>query len=77
MNNDRKAAARFFMRVEQVGTATRRDEHTLPLFPLIQVMGADMLESDAKWEASKTPLSGSVGTERSSSVLPPKSGVPE
>lgn len=52
MNNDRKAAARFFLRVEQTGTAWR-DTNTLPLFPLIQVMDAEMLEADAKWEAAK------------------------
>jgi hypothetical protein len=59
VNNDRKAAARFFLRVEQVGTTTRRDESTLPLFPLLAVMDADMLESDARWEASKVHAQGS------------------
>jgi len=52
MNNDRKAAARFFLRVEQTGTRFE-DRLTLPLFPLIQVMDAEMLEADAKWEAAR------------------------
>lgn len=49
----RAAAARFFLRVEQTGTAFV-DRNTLPLFPLLLVMDPEMLESDARWEASKT-----------------------
>lgn len=52
----RAAAARFFLRVEQSGTAFQ-DRNTLPLFPLLMVMDAEMLEADAKWEASKTQSS--------------------
>lgn len=48
----RAAAARFFLRVEQTGTAFQ-DRQTLPLFPLILVMEPEMLEADARWEASK------------------------
>lgn len=48
----RKAAARFFLRVEQTGVAFQ-DRNTLPLFPLLMVMDAEMLEADAKWEAAK------------------------
>lgn len=48
----RAAASRFFLHVEQTGTAFQ-DRHTLPLFPLILVMEPEMLEADAKWEASK------------------------
>lgn len=48
----RAAAARFFLRVEQSGAAFQ-DRNTLPLFPLILVMDAEMLEADAKWEAAK------------------------
>lgn len=48
----RAAAARFFLKVEQSGTAFV-DRNTLPLFPLLMVMDADMLEADAKWEAQK------------------------
>ena len=47
------AAARFFLRVEQTGTAFQ-DRNTLPLFPLLMVMEPEMLEADAKWEASKS-----------------------
>ena len=49
----RAAAARFFLRVEQTGTAFQ-DRNTLPLFPLLLVMDPEMLEADATWEASKT-----------------------
>ena len=52
----RAAAARFFLRVEQTGTAFQ-DRNTLPLFPLLLVMDPEMLEADAKWEASKAPHS--------------------
>lgn len=48
----RKAAARFFIRVEQTGVAFH-DRNTLPLFPLLLVVDADMLEADARWEAAK------------------------
>ena len=48
----RAARARFFLRVEQSGTAFV-DRQTLPLFPLVMVMDAEMLEADARWEASK------------------------
>lgn len=48
----RKAMARFFIRVEQSGTAFV-DRHTLPLFPLLLVMDPEMLEADAKYEAGK------------------------
>ena len=51
----RAASARFFLRVEQVGAAFV-DRNTLPLFPLLLVMDAEMLEADAKWEASKTEV---------------------
>lgn len=52
----RAARSRFFLRVEQSGTAFV-DRNTLPLFPLLMVMDAEMLEADARWEASKTPHS--------------------
>lgn len=43
------AAARFFIRVEQVGQATQRDERTLPLFPLVLILEADgTLAEDAR-----------------------------
>lgn len=48
----RDARARFFLRVEQTGTAFV-DRHTLPLLPLLLVMEPEMLEADAAWEASK------------------------
>lgn len=48
----RAAVARFFLRVEQVGTKFV-DRNTLPLFPLLMVMDPEMLEADARWEASK------------------------
>ena len=47
------AADRFFIRVEQVGTATERDERTRPLLPLLLVMDAEMLEADARYEAAR------------------------
>ena len=50
----RKAAARFFIRVEQ-RRGPWRDTNTLPIFPLLMVMDADMLEADARWEAAKQP----------------------
>lgn len=50
----RRAAARFFLRVAQAH-GPWRDENTLPLFPLLMVMDAEMLEADAKREASKVP----------------------
>jgi hypothetical protein len=56
----RAAAARFFLRVEQTGTAFV-DRNTLPLFPLLMVMDAEMLEADAAWEASKSVLSTGDG----------------
>lgn len=46
----RAAAARFFIRVEQVGLR-RRDDRTLPLFPLLMVMDPEMLEADVAYEA--------------------------
>ena len=49
---DRKAHARFFLGVAQA-QGPWRDENTMPLFPLLMVMDADMLEADAKREASK------------------------
>lgn len=48
------AAARFFIRVEQSGLAWT-DRNTLPLFPLLLVTSAEMLEADAAYEASKVP----------------------
>jgi hypothetical protein len=36
-----RARARFFVRVEQRGRATARDERTLPLFPLWLILDAD------------------------------------
>lgn len=49
---DGKASAAkrdFFLRVEQRGVATRRDERTLPLFPLWLILEADgMLAEDAR-----------------------------
>lgn len=48
----RRAVQRFFMGVGRAG-AEWRDENTLPLFPLLMVMDADMLEADAKHEAAK------------------------
>lgn len=43
------AAARFFLRVEQVGRTTQRDPHTLPLFPLVLILEADgTLAADAR-----------------------------
>lgn len=54
----RAAAARFFLRVEQTGTAFQ-DRLTLPLFPLRLVMEPEMLEADAAWEASKGPSQNS------------------
>lgn len=50
----RAAASRFFLRVEQSGAAFQ-DRNTLPLFPLLLVMGPEMLEADARWEAAKVP----------------------
>jgi hypothetical protein len=50
----RKAAARFFLRVGQARDPWR-DANTLPLFPLLLVMNAEMLDADAKFEAMKTP----------------------
>jgi hypothetical protein len=47
-----KAAARFFLRVGQA-RGPWRDENTQPLFPLLMVMDAEMLEADAQWEAMK------------------------
>jgi hypothetical protein len=47
-----KTAARFFLRVGQAGTVWR-DRNTLPLFPLLLVMDAEMLEADAQYEAKK------------------------
>lgn len=47
-----KARARFFLRVAQA-RGPWRDENTLPLFPLLMVMDADMLDADAKFEAAK------------------------
>jgi hypothetical protein len=52
MFKDEKAAARFFLRVGQAGTAWH-DRNTLPLFPLLLVMDPEMLEADAKHEAQK------------------------
>lgn len=51
----RAAASRFFVRVEQAGTAFQ-DRNTLPLFPLLLVMDPEMMEADAAWEASKNTL---------------------
>lgn len=48
----RAAAARFFIRVEQVG-AQWQDRNTLPLFPLLLVMEPEMLEADAAYEAAR------------------------
>lgn len=39
----------FFLRVEQVGVITQRDERTLPLFPLWLILEADgTLAEDAR-----------------------------
>lgn len=39
----------FFLRVEQVGFTTQRDERTLPLFPLWLILEADgTLADDAR-----------------------------
>jgi hypothetical protein len=54
MDNGQKAAARFFIRVEQAGAAFV-DRNTLPLFPLLMVMSPEMLEADARYEASRVP----------------------
>ena len=56
----RAAASRFFLRVEQSGAAFQ-DRNTLPLFPLLLVMDAEMLEADAKWEAGKQLHAGRDG----------------
>lgn len=41
MTAQQRAAARFFVRVEQHGRATHRCEHTLPLIPLLLILDAD------------------------------------
>lgn len=46
------ARARFFLSVAQAGSRWR-DENTLPIFPLLLVMDAEMLEADARYEAAK------------------------
>ena len=44
-----RAKRDFFLRVEQVGVATQRDERTLPLFPLWLILEADgTLAEDAR-----------------------------
>lgn len=49
------AAARFFVRVGQVGEATSRDERTLPLFPLWLILDADgTLAEDCKAIVERT-----------------------
>lgn len=52
MTPDEKARARFFLRVGQAGSAWH-DQNTMPLFPLLMVMDAEMLESDARYEAAR------------------------
>lgn len=47
-----KARARFFLRTAQA-RGPWRDETTMPLFPLLLVMDADMLDADASFEAAK------------------------
>lgn len=49
-----KAVQRFFMGVGRAGSAWR-DENTLPLFPLLLVIDAEMLEADAQYEAKRKP----------------------
>jgi hypothetical protein len=46
-----KARARFFLGVAQA-QGPWRDENTAPLFPLLMVMDAEMLEADAEYEAA-------------------------
>jgi uncharacterized protein (DUF952 family) len=53
----RAAAARFFIRAEQAGLRWE-DRNTLPLFPLLLVIDEEMMDADAKWEASKTGSTG-------------------
>ena len=49
-----RAHARFFLGVAQAGSQWR-DENTLPIFPLLLVMDAEMLEADARYEAARVP----------------------
>lgn len=50
-NKSQSARDRFFLRVAQAHE--ERDEFTLPIFPLVLVMDAEMLEADARYEAGR------------------------
>lgn len=45
-----RAVQRFFMAVGRAHSAWR-DENTLPIFPLLLIVDAEMLEADARYEA--------------------------
>lgn len=47
-----RAVQRFFMGVGRAGSEWV-DRNTLPLFPLLLVIDAEMLEADAKYEAAR------------------------
>lgn len=50
------ATARFFLRIGQVGRARApKDEHTLPLFPLVLIMDCEGLLSRETQHLAKGP----------------------
>jgi hypothetical protein len=42
-DNARQVSARFFLRCGQAGRGRWRDEHTMPLFPLVLILDAEGL----------------------------------
>jgi hypothetical protein len=64
MTNDEKARARFFMRVGQ-SSGPWRDANTMPLFPLLMVMDAAMLDADAEYEGTRKAFPAQLTAEGS------------